>query len=489
MKPNPIELLRFVVENNQKEHLFIAGGPVRDWLLGKAVKDVDLVFSGSAITAARNFATASGGAFVMLDDAFQVARVVVEDISYDFSQYRGNAATIQEDLAHRDFTINAMALPLEKALGYLSMKENAGLYCSRDFVASAIVDPFNGKGDLKEELIRAISRKNLVADPLRMLRAFRFKAVLRFVIEPHTLSWISEMAASILKSAQERICLELDKIMTSGVSGTTLKELYDCGPLRAIIPETAIMEGVEQPGFHHLDVLGHLFEAVSSMDRLVEDPCVKFRDCEPCRAWLKANSQRVPWLKWAAFMHDFGKPARKGQKENGRVTFYEHDKEGAQMAKDVAKRLRWSKEKQKFVSMLVRLHMRPFHLLNDLRKSGPSKRAMRRLLDEIGSDYPALFLLAMADSMAGCGPMKPDSLDEEIALLFRKIHLFYLKSLKPVQENAPLLKGHDVMRILRIGPGPMVGRALRAVREAQVEGTVATVKDAKEFVRHLFKKT
>ena len=488
MNLNPIELLRFVAEDNQKEQVFIAGGPVRDWLLEKAVKDVDLVFSHGAITAAKNLASAFGGAFVMLDEAFQVARVVVQDISYDFSQYRGDATTIKEDLAHRDFTINAMAVPLDKALEHLSIKENAGLYCSRDFVASALVDPFNGKGDLEEGLIRAISRKNLEADPLRMLRAFRFRAVLHFSIEPQTLSWISDMASYILKSAPERIDLELDKIMASPLSGITLRELFGCSLLRAIIPETAEMEGVEQPGFHHLDVLGHLFEAVSSMDKLVEDPCIKFRDCEPFRQWLKANSQRVPWLKWAAFMHDFGKPARKGQKENGRVTFYEHDKEGAQMARDVAKRLRWSKEKQRFVSLLIRLHMRPFHLLNDLRKSGPSKRAMRRLLDEIGPDYPALFLLAMSDSMAGCGPMKPKELDDEIGLLFRKIHNFYLKSLKPVEENPPLLRGQDVMKALQVGPGPIVGKALRAVREAQVEGTVSTREEAIDFIRRQFKK-
>jgi len=488
MNLNPVELLRLVAENNQEEQLYIAGGPVRDWLLGKAVKDVDLVFSGGAITAAKNFARASGGAFVMLDEAFQVARVVVEDISYDFSQYRGNATTIQEDLSHRDFTINAMAVPLDKALDHLSIKENAGLYCSRDFVASAIVDPFGGKGDLEEGLIRAISRENLEADPLRMLRAFRFRARLRFEIERQTLSWISEMASSILKSAPERIDLELNKIMASGVSGAILKELYDYRLLKAIIPETAVMEGVEQPGFHHLDVLGHLFEAVSSMDILVKDPCIKFSDCEPFRQWVKANSQRVPWLKWAAFMHDFGKPARKGQKANGRVTFYEHDKEGAQMARDVAKRLRWSKEKQRFVSTLVRLHMRPFHLLNDLRKSGPSKRAMRRLLDEIGPDYPALFLLAMADSMAGCGPMKPKELDDEIGLLFTKIHHFYLKSLKPVEENPPLLRGQDVMKALQVGPGPIVGKALGAVKEAQVEGTVSTREEAIDFIKKQFKK-
>ena len=483
---NPVELLKKLSKRMAKSAIYVAGGPVRDWLLDKAVKDIDLVMSEEGISAARYLANVSSGSFVMLDEGFHVARVVVKETSFDFSQYRGDATNIEEDLSYRDFTINAMAIPLDLVLPHLFYTQQ-GAVCPKDAVLPHLVDPFEGRKDLEKRTIRAISLSNLSQDPLRMLRAFRFKAILGFDIEPKTLEWIKGMADGICRSAPERISTELDKIMASSRAGKSLMDLKACGLLMAIIPETETMEGVEQPGFHHLDVLGHLIETVSSMDALVEDPCIKFPDCGPFRQWLLEKSQEISWLKWAAFMHDFGKPSKKGMKENGRVTFYEHDKEGARMVKAVSRRLRWSRQKTKFVANLVRLHMRPFHLLNDLRRSGPSKRAMRRLLDEIGEDYPALFLLSMADSMAGCGPMKPEGLDDEIAKLFNRIHHFYLKSLKPVEESPPLVKGNDVMEILGIGPGPLVGQVLKAVKEAQVEGVVSNRKQALAFIEEGFK--
>jgi len=485
----PLEFLSRLLDYDydQGNNLFIAGGPVRDWLLERPVKDIDIVMANKALSVSKDMATASSGAFVMLDESFQVARVFAEGFSFDFSSYRGHAKTVEEDLAHRDFTINAMAVSLKKIMPHLR-QTSQGLICPKKELLSMLIDPFGGVKDLEKRLIKALARDNLENDPLRLLRAFRFKAVLGFEIERSTLVWIKELAHELTRCAPERIGSELDKIMASCRAGQTLSHLYDSGLLSSIIPETKVMEGVEQPGFHHLDVLGHLFEAVSSMDKLVEDPCIKFDHCSLLKDWLKSNQEKISWLKWAAFMHDFGKPAQKAQREDGRVTFYEHDKAGAQMVKDVARRLRWSRAKQKFVSTLVRLHMRPFHLLNDLRRSGPSKRAMRRLLDETGPDYPALFLLAMADSMAGCGPMKPQGLDGEIALLFDKIHSFYLKSLKPVENNPPLLRGHDVMKALDIGPGPLVGEALQAIREAQIEGKVLTREDALDLLKRLFEK-
>ncbi len=484
---DPADFLKKVANFRGIYEIFIAGGPVRDWLLRRSVKDVDLVLNKDAIFLARKMATVSSGTFVMLDEEFQVARVVVEGYTFDFSQYRRGASSIEEDLCHRDFTINAMAVRLTDILTDLK-QTGQGLVFPKELLPPLLIDPFNGVRDIATGTVKAISRTNLQRDPLRLLRAFRFSAILGFCIDPQTVTWIEELAKEITRCAPERISAELDQIMASHHAGPTLKNLYSSGLLKVIVPETLIMDGVEQPGFHHLDVLGHLFETLSSIDLLVKDPCVKFANCKPLKEWIEKNKKKVPWVKWAAFMHDFGKPVKKGIKEDGRVTFYEHDRAGALMARDVAKRLRWSKSKQEFVSRLVRLHMRPFHLLNDLRKSGPTKRAMRRLLENIGQDYPALFLLAMADSMAGCGPMKPKGLDEEISLLFDKIHSFYLKSLKPIEGSPPLVRGNDVMEILGVGPGPVVGMALQAVKDAQVEGKISSKKEALALIRKLFEK-
>ncbi len=465
--------------------VFIAGGPVRDWLLERPTRDIDLVVRGGAVDAAGRFSRETGGAFVLLDEGEDVARVVVDGLSFDFSGFRKGAATIEDDLSKRDFTINAMAVPLEKISSRIRGTD-AGLLVNREDLTGILVDPQGGLRDLERRTIRAVSLKNILDDPLRMLRAFRFSALLGFSIQGELLAFISAQPELVTDSAPERINYELERMMASRRAGDGLRGLLQTGLLGAIIPEVTGLKGVEQPGFHHLDVLGHCLEAVSCMDRLVLDPCIRFENCGSFRKWLSENSSRIPYLKWAAFLHDFGKPSQKGVREDGRVTFYDHDRKGSEMADNIGARLRWSARNSAFVKRLVRMHMRPFHLLNDLRKGGPSKRAMRKLLEEIGPDYPALFLLSMADSMAGCGPLKPAGLDRELSLLSDLVHDFYLKRLVPVRKAPPLLNGRDVMELFSIGPGPLVGRALEAVEAGRIEGSIKTKGEAISWLKAHF---
>ena len=465
--------------------VFIAGGPVRDWFLERPTWDMDLVLRSSAVDTARAFSLEAGGTFVLLDKDEDVARVVINALSFDFSGFRKDAVTIEDDLAKRDFTINAMAVPLEK-ISFRIRETNAGLLAQRKALTGILVDPRNGLRDLEKRTIRAISLENLRDDPLRMLRAFRFSALLGFSIQGELLEFIGAEPELVTDSAPERINYELERIMATRRAGDTLRGLFQAGLLEVMIPEVTGLKGVEQPGFHHLDVLDHCLEAVSCMDRLLPDPCTRFENCSSFRKWLSENSKRIPYLKWAAFLHDFGKPSQKGIRKDGRVTFYNHDRRGSEMTDNIGGRLRWSGRNSGFVKMLVGMHMRPFHLLNDLRKGGPSKRAMRKLLQEIGPDYPALFLLSMADSMAGCGPLKPAGLDHELSLLSDLIDDFYLKRLMPARKAPPLMNGRDVMELFSTGPGPLVGRALDAVEAKHIEGTIKTKKEAISWLKTHF---
>lgn len=478
-------LLEKIIKLTLGQKIFIAGGPVRDWLLERSVMDIDLVIDSMAIELARSFANKTGGTFVLLNEKEDVARVIIDNFSFDFSIFRKAATTIVEDLSHRDFTINAMAIPVKEVMHHIRLTEN-GLSMNKAELFKKLIDPFCGRPDLYNRIIKSVSVENLIDDPLRMLRAFRFKAVLDFSIEPHTLDFIYKNSKLILMASPERINYELTKIMKSSKAGCVAKDLYDAGLLSAIIPEIKELRGIEQPGFHHLDCLEHCLATVNTMDRLIKDPCIKFSSCNVIKKWLISNKKKIPWLKWAALLHDFGKPQQKNIKKNGRVTFYNHDKKGAEIVKGVASRLRWSKDQASFVYLLVRMHMRPFHLLNDLRKQGPSRRALRRLLEKTGTEYPALFLLAMADSMAGCGPMKPKELDHEISLLFNRVHGFYLKRLKPVKKCPPLLTGKDVMNIFSLRPGPMVGKALKAVEALRIEGIVRSKDEAISWLKEHF---
>ncbi len=458
----------------------IAGGPVRDLFIGARIRDIDLVLPENAISMARRLADERGGAFVLLAEEEGVARVILGDLIMDFSQYRNGATSIDHDLRQRDFTINAMALAPDDFLKLLGAKHGnleKGMDTSRGKILPGpahsinLIDPCHGLKDLKAGLIRAISRDNLASDPLRLLRAFRFKAELGFMIETETLEYIRNLSPLIKKVAPERASYELDLIMASKQAGDVLKDMNATGLLEAILPEIRAMKGMDQPGFHHLDVLNHCLETLCAMDSLIGDPCRKFRMCSPLRAWIKENNRRIPALKWAALLHDLGKPMARGEKA-GRITFYNHDRFGADLATGIAKRLRWTRKNTSFVTKLIRMHMRPFHLLNDLKRGGPTRHAMRRLLNDTGLDYPALFLLAMADSMAGCGPLKPADLDEQLAILWEKVHLFHERLLKPVRKRPRLLTGHDVIRLLGLKPGPLVGKILDMIEEAQVEGII-----------------
>jgi poly(A) polymerase len=460
---------------------YVAGGPVRDWLLGRKVLDLDLVVPDGAIALARKFAQRTTGHFVMLDEKEGMARVACKDFILDFSQYRDMANNIEEDLCQRDFTINAMAVPLSSALPLLN---NYSQLATRNSQLT-ILDPAGGLADLNNRIIRAIARKNLESDPLRLLRAYRFRSQLDFEIEQHTQVYIKELSSTIDSVASERISHELRLIMESKRAGRTLHEMVQVRLLQALLPEINPMEGMPQPGYHHLDVLDHSLATVKAMEDLIVNPCNKFFSCEPIEGWIIGNSARIPDLKWAAFLHDIGKPACKGEKQ-GRLTFYRHDHIGSDMVLAIGKRLRWPKQETIFVAKMVRLHMRPFHLLKNLRQGGPTKRAMRRLLAETGADYPAIFLLAMADSMSGCGPLKPLELDAELAKLWEVVHTFYQDRLKPVKMRPRLLTGHDLQRIFSLSPGPLIGKSLDALEEAQVEGAVSTRDEAVSWLKAWF---
>jgi len=461
---------------------YVAGGPVRDWLLGRKVLDIDLVVPDGAIALARKFAQSTTGHFVMLDEKEGVARVVCKNFILDFSQYRDIANNIEEDLYQRDFTINAMAVPLSSALPLLVEVPALPNHQITKSPNHQILDPTGGLADLDNRIIRAISQKNLESDPLRLLRAYRFRSQLDFEIEQHTRDYIRDLSGSIDSVASERISHELKLIMESERAGRTLHEMTQVRLLHALFPEINPMDGMPQPGYHHLDVLGHSLAAVDAMEDLIADPCNKFFPCGPMEDWIAENSARIPDLKWAAFLHDIGKPSCKGEKQ-GRTTFYRHDHTGSDMVLAIGKRLRWPKQETIFVAKMVRLHMRPFHLLKDVRQGGPTKRAMRRLLAETGVDYPALFLLAMADSMSGCGPLKPPELDTDLARLWENVHIFYQDWLKPVKMRLRLLTGHDLQRIFELSPGPLIGRSLDALEEAQVEGAVSTRDEAVNWLK------
>ena len=465
-------------ELNIYNDCWLCGGTVRDVLLNRPFRDIDLVVPQEAIKFAKELASHLKATFIPLDEKEGVARVIYKDLIIDFSQFRKESKSIEQDLLFRDFTINSLAVPLESIYNTTSLKE----------LTSYIIDPTNGLKDIKSKTIRSISPKNFEHDPLRLLRAIRFEVELGFFIEEKTSTWIKDLAPQITSVASERIKYELEIIMSQENSCAGIKSLQKHNLLLELIPEMSASINVEQPGFHHLDVFNHLIEALCQMDRIIANPEKFFSLSEVIKSWCKENHKKLPWLRFASLFHDIGKPYCLAKRDDGRVTFYQHDKKGAELVKDIGERLRWSKKAIEFTSKLVRLHMRPFFLIRDLKFSGPTPKAMIRLLKEIGEDYPALFMVAMSDALSASGPLTPKDMPDTVDNLFNKIHNFYLERLRPIEKAPPLLNGFDIQQIFNIKPGPIIGKILKAVEEAQVEGIINNKEEACNFVEKWLKK-
>lgn len=456
------------VASSSGVELFVAGGAVRDFLLGRSSPDLDLAVSSRALACAKELARLTGGTFVLLDTEEGVARVVWQGYSIDFADLRKGYQDIVSDLKDRDFTINALAVAFDR--------EKASL--RRPY---SIIDPLGGLNDIAGKCIRAANDRVFADDPLRLLRAYRFMATLNFRIAPETGRIIRENRRLINSSSAERINYELQKIMAAPGPHLVLEEMADSGLLWEVFPELQAGVGVEQPSSHHLDVYSHCLETLRYMTRVLEQPETCYPGLGPEIETYLAQGSRRTLLRWAALFHDLGKPKTlevRGEKR----TFYNHDKEGGRIFLGMAERLRWGRSHTQLVAKLIEHHMRPFHLNNARRKTGITGRACLRLVRAVGDDLPGIFLLAMADSLAGQGPGKPAGTERALAELYLEVAAVYRNSIKPVFEEPPLLNGHALQEVFGLEPGPVFRKILTGLQEAQVEKKVCTREEALSWV-------
>jgi len=294
--------------------LYIAGGAVRDWLAGKPCRDLDIASAVDGLLCADFLAKRLGGAFVPLDENEGVARVVWDGYEIDFSRFREGTETIEADLARRDFTINSLGVAIDSKSGGL-------------LPPYRIIDPAGGLEDLASRRVRVTGDDVFKADPLRLLRAYRFVAGLDYKLDKNTEKLIVAQVALLCNTARERVASEFDLIMISPRSADTIQLMVESGLFWEIFPELRSGEGMKQPASHHLDVFNHNLEALRYMEKLIADPEQWYPDHGEQFADYLADSKRVGWLKWAALFHDLGKPACRRIRD-GRVTFYNHDQAG-----------------------------------------------------------------------------------------------------------------------------------------------------------------
>ena len=450
--------------------IYVVGGYLRDLVMNSihrqgayASKDLDYaIVGGNAMSFAKKMASLLNGNFVALDKANDTARIVMPDgFIFDFAGCVGDS--IEQDILRRDFTINSLYLDPARP--------------------NNITDIVGGLEDIRSQTIRTLDSLLLISDPLRLLRAFRFAAGLDFNIEPQTLSWIKSDAERLSTVAGERISAELFIIFALPSTKTIMPILAETGLLEVIFPELKATRTVTNNSHHHLNLFDHSLETVLQCEQEYFSELI----------WQEANLQeeisfavsRLAACKIACLLHDIGKPATWVITEAGKHTFIGHDRLGAQMIGDIAHRLRWSKQVERFITKLVRFHLRPGQLFHH---HEPTKQAVNRLFRQADADFPALILLASGDLDATKGPLMIGERSIYLRRNFYNLLPQFYEFSATVQSMEKLLDGKDVMRILSLPPGKEIGKILLALKEAQEIKEIVNRSQAEDFVRSLYKK-
>jgi poly(A) polymerase len=478
---------------------YVVGGFIRDGLAGRVSRDVDIVVPGDAFAVAQRVARELGGTFVPLDQKHCIARVVLtsrpeaggdatashpESLVLDFARYEG---AIEDDLARRDFTIDAMAV----ATGAILAKLSATGSISSD-IGDITVDPLHGLVDLAEGRLRACGANTFSEDPGRLLRAVRLAREFGFAIEPTTESGIREHAHLLSEVAAERTREELLKILNMPNADAGIRDLDRLGLLVRIIPELESCRDVEQPTCHFWDVLEHSIQTVATFEfitgesdwRFGNDEMVEFVPREPSHdlyltTTVSSETSRATLTKLACLLHDIAKPRTKSLDDSGRARFLGHSQEGAAMVSDILQRLRFSTQEIAYVATLVNHHLRPSQMSAE---GTPSRRAVYRFYRDASNASVGVLYLAMADYLACRGPLFTMGEWKNVCALIN----FILEEHKRQEDTitpSRIIDGRELMQVLGMPPGPAVGMLLESIREAQAAGLVHSRDDALKLAR------
>jgi poly(A) polymerase len=445
----------------------LVGGAVRDMRLASTRRagpaDLDVAVESGALEIAGRVAVRVDGAFVPLDPERGAARVLARGICLDVTDWR--APTLDDDLAARDFTVNALAVPVRELL-------------SRG--RAPIVDPTGGLADLRARRLRAHDPRVLREDPLRTLRGVRLEAALGFRLTDETARAIRAAAPALDGVAAERVRDELLAMLALPRASRALRRLDALGLLRVIVPEVEPMRGSTQPAPHRFPVLEHSLRAVAGADTVLE----RLRELSPFADELAAHVaeelgggvRRAQILKLAALLHDVSKPETR-RLIDGRIRFFEHDVLGAARARAIAERLRLPARARGVLEKLVRHHLRPGHLAAAGRVT---PRARYRFFRDLGEDTRDLLLLNLVDAAAVTG-VSPLAIWRRASLV-RDLLRGWEETARAGADAVPLVRGEDVMARFGIAPGPEVGRLLERAREAQSLGLVSTREEALAYL-------
>jgi poly(A) polymerase len=427
---------------------YVVGGYVRDLILERPSKDIDVVVVGSGITIAEALQKKLGrNAYLSVFHNFGTAQVKYHDMEVEFVGARKESythdsrkpmvenGTLEDDQNRRDFTINTLAICLNKKR------------------YGELIDPFGGIEDLKEHIIRTPLNPDITFsdDPLRMMRCIRFSTQLNFWIEDETLASIRRNRDRMKIISKERIAEELNKMLTANRPSAGFVLLDECGLLEYVFPELKALQGQETiNGRSHKDNFYHTLEVLDNI-------------CE--------HTDNL-WLRWAALLHDIGKPASKRYEPRIGWTFHNHNYLGEKMVPDIFRKMKLPmNEKMKYVQKMVSLHMRPIVIAEDI----VSDSAVRRLLFEAGNDIDDLMTLCEAD-ITSKNEIRKQRFKDNFQLVRQKLK--DLEDKDRIRNFQPPVHGEEIMAYFHLTPCREVGILKAAIKDAILDGIIPNEHDA-----------
>ncbi|MDX1764555.1 MAG: HD domain-containing protein [bacterium] len=452
VRDDPLIQVLAEVSETAGTRLFLVGGWLRDRGLERFSLDYDFIVDGDVAALARQAAAALGGSFFTLGrEPLSNYRIVARGATLDLVSQHPDG--LLAELGRRDFPINTLAFGLRDETFY---------------------DPFHGLQDIGARLVRMVSPEVLEADPLRMLRAVRFCAVLSgFRLSGETAAAIRRDPSRLSKSAAERVREEMDRIMLSARAAPVLSLMLDLGLFDSVFPELLPLKDLYQGPYHHLDALTHTVAAVEQTDDLnfLEAPFLYAFDLTP--------EDRLV-LGYALLFHDVSKAESRTTDPDGRPHFYGHEKQGAEKAAELMARYAFPRKRSARICRLIRYHVVGLGLI----KAGYTEKALRRIVGKLGADLPLHVLHALADRRAARGERFEEMEQRTIAVGQALLDTYHQEGLR-IMAPPPLIDGQDVMTALGLTPSPAVGEILDKIRKLQVDRAISTREEALAFVIRL----